>query len=435
MLIVPFFVWGGTVSLLAQVSSISPYSKLGLGEKAVPNFTRSMGFGDASLGLPQPLNLDASNPASYSQLKLVALEAGMETGRYRQEQANPSLEVENNLSRLRYLSAGVPLTDWWGSAIGLQPLSFMGYRITTSSPLPSDTSLNTIYDYQGEGNLSSFFWSHGFEVARNLSLGVRAEFIFGSLERNASVDFAERGFFDTRIEDETTVRGLRLQYGLQYQHPLKGQRYLGVGLSYRNATDLNATVSRFQYTTLIGQPLDTLSGGSEQAKEITTPGEFQIGLSFGQQHDELVNPAWAVNLDYAYHQDGAFRDVDGKAPWTDNQSLELGGFMVPRYTFGGLNRSKSYFSLVEYRIGGYLRETPYMVGGKQILDRGLTLGFGLPIRQRNMAPGEVKITSLNVGLRAGQRGSLGQGGIQERYLKLFLGITFNDKWFLEYKYR
>lgn len=394
-----------------------------------------MGFGDASLAMPQPLNLDASNPASIAALQLVTLEAGVESGLYSQMQSNPDLVVENNLSRFRYLSAGVPLTSWWGTAVGLQPVTFMGYRITTSNTLPSDTGVTTIFDYTGEGNLSTFYWSNGFEIAKNLRLGIRGEFIFGSLARNALVDFTERGFLDTRIEDETTVRGLRLQYGLQYQYEFANKKYLGLGFSYRNSHELNAMVSRFQYTSIIGQPVDTLAGGREMEKSITTPGDFRLGLSFGKNHGELLNPAWAINIDYNLQRDGEFRDVDGNAPWVDNQSLEVGGFFVPRYTFAGLSRSKNYFSIMEYRLGGYWRQTPYLVGGQQVLDRGITVGFGLPIRQRNLAPGEVKITSLNVALRAGQRGNLGQGGIQERYLKLFLGITFNDKWFLDYKYR
>lgn len=430
---IPFFVFG--LSLSAQTTAISPYSNLGVGDMTLPNFTRSMTMGGASVGLPQPLNLDLSNPASFSQLELVTLEAGFEGGFVEQRQENPAIAIDNNISRLRYLAVGLPITDWWGSSIGLRPVSFKGYQINNESVLGSDTSRRVTNAFSGSGGLNAVYWGNSFEIGKDLSLGVQAEYIFGSLKDSRFVDFQDRNFLDTRTEDETEVSDLRFQYGLQYFHQFEDYNFVGGGVTFTNTTNLDAKLTRAQYTVLVSRPVDTLRGSEERPAEITLPSDFQAGLSYGKMHKDLINPAWAVNMDVRLSQSSEFRDVDGRAPLQDYTHLELGGFMVPRYTFQSLERSNQYWNIVEYRIGGYWRQTPYMINGEQIEDIGLSIGAGIPLRQRNLGPGEVKMTSLNIGIIAGQRGTTANNLIQERYLKLFLGITFNDKWFIKYKYR
>jgi hypothetical protein len=65
----------------------------------------------------------------------------------------------------------------------------------------------------------------------------------------------------------------------------------------------------------------------------------------------------------------------------------------------------------------------------------MTFGMGLPIKHRQMIPGEEKSTVLNFGLAYGSRGTLNNGLIQETYVRFLFGITLNDRWFIKYKYR
>ena len=99
-----------------------------------------------------------------------------------------------------------------------------------------------------------------------------------------------------------------------------------------------------------------------------------------------------------------------------------------------INRTGNYFSRIEYRLGGYYEETPLQIQGRTIPDYGITFGLGLPMRQ-NLGPGENRRSIVNAGFIFGRRGTLEDGLIRESYFKLFIGITFNDKWFIDYKYR
>ena len=118
----------------------------------------------------------------------------------------------------------------------------------------------------------------------------------------------------------------------------------------------------------------------------------------------------------------------------DGLRFEAGALFTPGLTFKKDNRL-NYFELIEYRLGGFYENTPYTVAGTQLNDYGITIGFGLPIRARNLAPGENRNTMVNIGAVLGRRGSLENGLIQESYLNFYLGLTLNDKWFNKIKYR
>ena len=109
--------------------------------------------------------------------------------------------------------------------------------------------------------------------------------------------------------------------------------------------------------------------------------------------------------------------------------------MTPRQSFKKLERSTNFFSNVEYRVGGYYEKMPFQLSDTDLYNYGITFGLGLPIKQRSQAPGEFKVSTVNIGVMAGRRGSLENGLIQEEYLSFYLAVTFNDKWFIDYKYR
>ncbi len=424
-----------TFTLSAQVTSVSPYSRFAVGDLLPQTFTRSLGMGSASMGLATPLNVDITNPASYHNLRLTTFEAGMEFSLLQQQQADPPFNISNNTSGFRFLTFGIPLTDWWGTAAGLKPYSFKGYNINTQRRLAADTNVVINDNFTGEGGINRVFWGNSFKLAEGFSLGVNFSYLFGPLSESARVDFDDNTFLDTRSSIETNVSGILLEYGAQYTYHLSNNSFIGVGLSLANSSNLNADFNQYQYTLEGNQPVDTLKGGVTQQGTLTLPSEFRAGFSFGKNHPNLLNPAWALNFDFENYAGSQFRDAQGAAPLVDGYTLQLGGFFMPRYTFSRLERSPGYFNNIEYRFGAYYENTPLSLAGMQLTDYGITFGLGLPIRQKSPAPGEVKISTLNIGARLGRRGTLQNNLIQEEYLNIYIGITLNDKWFIDYKYR
>ena len=58
-------------------------------------------------------------------------------------------------------------------------------------------------------------------------------------------------------------------------------------------------------------------------------------------------------------------------------------------------------------------------------DLSLSLGFGLPLKRSN--------TIANIGVQLGKRGAIENNLVEEKYIKLHLAFTFNDKWFTKRK--
>ncbi len=430
IIVIPFFIL--SVSLYAQTNSVSPYSRMGLGELYPDDFSRGLAIGKANIGLRDRLFINLSNPASYSQLALTTFEVGLEAKLLRQQQQNPDLTIENSTTGLRYFAVGIPFTDWWGTALALKPYSFRGYDITTQRFLADSTLVTD--NFSGSGGINQVVWGNSFKVAKGLSLGINAAFVFGSMDDVNLVEW-EGNTFDTRIEESAGLRGIHLKYGAQYQHDFSDGTQLGLGAYFSNSQNINADVSNYIYTISGNVELDTLAGSGERSGSITLPGEFGFGLSWGKTDEDILNYAWQVSADIELYSGSEYVDFQGRQQLEDAYRFQLGGYLRPKYAFEGLRRNNFYLFNVEYRLGGFYEQLPISLNGIQMQDYGITFGMGLPVKERNMAPGEVKVSTINMGIILGRRGTMENNLILENYLNIYLGFTLNDKWFIKYKYR
>ena len=430
ILLVPFFVL--SLTSLAQVNSVSPYSRLGLGEFQSQNYARALGFGGANFALPDAYNVNFTNPASYSRLDLTTFHLGFETSVVEQEQRNPDMLVKNYNTGLRYFSFGLPVTDWWGSAIGLQPYTSRGYDISRQHPDAPD-GVDVQERFLGTGGLNNLYWGNAFDVAEGLSLGINTSFIFGKLRKQNQLNW-DNDIPGSVTDQQINVKGLKLGYAAQYSYTFKNGKEFSLSAGYNNSTALSADVDYYAYiTSQGGVPIDSVVRDLD--RDISLPSEFSIGLSYGAKDRNTPQYSWAVAADLHYYQGSEFEDFDGAQNLVNSYKAELGGFLVPALAFENINRNGNYLGQIEYRLGGYYEQTPFEVDDTQLSEYGITFGLGLPVRQRGLAPGEVKRSVINTALILGRRGSLEQGLIRESFLKVFVGITLNDKWFIKYKYR
>lgn len=430
--LIPFFVC--SLTLLAQQNSVSPYSRLGIGDRQPLNYTRALSLGGASLALNDPLYINTANPASYSALELTTFEAGLATTFYRQEQSNPNISIENFTGGLRYLAAAVPFFDWWSTSVGLQPYSYKGYNIQTSRVGPDSIPITD--RFVGSGGINQFYWGNAFRVAEGLSLGVNARYLFGNLEDRTTVTWENSLVNNTAIEELVYASGFKFDAGLQYEYTFNNGNVAALGVTFANKADISADVNRYSFVfDELSRPVDSLSGATDFEREITLPSEFGIGLAVGNRGDESLKYSWMIAADYETYAGSEYVNINGSSPLTDGYRAELGGYLTPTLAFEGLTRSSGYLGLVEYRLGAFYEQTPLSLAGQEIEDYGITFGLGMPVLHRNLAPGERKVSMLNAGVILGQRGTLENGLIREKYVSVYFGISLNDKWFIEYKYR
>jgi hypothetical protein len=66
-----------------------------------------------------------------------------------------------------------------------------------------------------------------------------------------------------------------------------------------------------------------------------------------------------------------------------------------------------------------------LVNNQQINDLGVSFGLSLPVSLAS---------SLDMAFKVGQNGTLANDLIRERYFKITIGATVNDRWFVRRKY-
>ncbi len=426
----PFFIL--PTSLFTQNNSVSPYSKVGLGELYSNNFSRGLAMGKSAIGLPDKLFINLSNPASYSNLALTTFEMGFEVELLRQKQSNPEIAIENSTSSLRYFSVGIPFTGWWGTAIALKPYSFRGYNITTERYLTNGSLITD--NFEGNGGINQLIWGNSFKVAEGLAVGVNTAFLFGSLADVSNREW-ENSTVDTRSEESTSLKGIQLKYGAQYQRDFANETQLGLGFYFNNSQKIAADISKYDYTYSGVVKLDTLASSGKQSGNVTLPGEMGLGISWGKKDEQILNYAWLISADMELYFGSGYVSYSGKQELEDAFSFQLGGYLKPRYTFNRLKRSHSYLINIEYRLGAFYEQLPISLHAIQLQNYGISFGLGLPIKERGTTPGEVKINTINLGVILGRRGTLDNNLILENYLNINIGLTLNDKWFIKYKYR
>lgn len=446
ILLIPFFILIGTY-LQAQVTSVSPYSKIGLGDLNSNSYTAAQGFGGANLGLFDKININFANPASYSALELTTFEVGFQGTSYEQKQLNPDISAQNGSAGLRYFVFGLPVKDWWGAAFGIQPYSLKGYNISSTSSIGG---FGYETQTEGSGGLNQLFFGNSFEVAKGLSLGINTSFVFGKIEESQYVIFDNSNFLNTKIQEVANIKGVYFSFGGQYQHDLGNDRELGVGFTYSNAMDLNADIGNFSYT-FLGQPgaespIDSTASSSSVEGNIKLPSEIGFGLSYVKRKNTLENGgnAWGVNTDIHLYNGEEYSNYDGtNFNLVNGYKVEVGGFFIPNVTIKALDKKRARWSRTQIRLGGFYEKTPYLVhgtnspnglNGTNIMNYGITFGLGIPF-EGSKYPGEVKVNTVNTGIILGRRGTTDNGLIQESYLSFYLGITLNDKWFIKQKYR
>jgi len=139
-----------------------------------------------------------------------------------------------------------------------------------------------------------------------------------------------------------------------------------------------------------------------------------VGISFGKS-DKFTIGADAQYMDYTQFKDFKGQNPAGQGAWR----LAVGTEVTPNTS------STNYLSRMTYRTGVSIDQYPYLVNGNALKDFGINFGLSLPVS---------RYSSLDLGLKVGRRGDLTLNKIEETYIKLYFGVTFNDQWFIKRRF-
>lgn len=392
----------------------SPYSNNGLGELLYQGMPNNYAMGEVGIGSPTPWHINLINPATLTFNTLSSFQVGL-IGDFRTYETELD-QAEDNSASLRFLAMSFPvIQSRWTSSFSLLPLSTVNYN-TYNEDLVDDGVLG-ITQFQGEGGLTQAVWSNGFRVYKALSVGLKASYVFGTIDKESRVQLLGENFnsnYAISYLESTTYSDYNFSVGLFYRWVMNERQFLNFGAVYDLSNTLEGSQDQFfQRKRLTGATVQTqvISQGLET--EFTLPQSYGVGVSY-----ELNNTV-RVGIDFKTQN---WKEVNDDATLTlrNINNIAVGTEWIPNY-----QSVNSYLQRVAYRVGFNIKQLPYLVNNTEINDFGINFGASFPVSG---------LSSMDAAFKFGRRGTTDNNLIRENYFQVVIGATINDRWFIQRRY-
>ncbi|MBC6998970.1 hypothetical protein [Cytophaga sp. FL35] len=407
-----------------QDGTISPYSYFGLGELSPATTIENQMMGGIAM-YADSIHVNLQNPAAYSKLGvrygedfgITTYTAGISHKRTTLESF--TAQESSAVTSLDYLSLGFSLKKGLGVGFGVMPYSSVGYNFVDQRGVEGSRVIN---EYSGEGGLNKIYFSIGYELLKNLSIGVSANYNFGTIE-STRIQSTENVQYGVRDERSSRIGGFDLNYAVNYTPEVTDKHTLYTSLRINTQANLSARntkrIGSFSLLTQADVEAVDVNLEAQGLKEtgVKIPTRATVGLGYGQ------NMKWFLGVEYSYQKlsdySNVFLEIDNLV-YDDASTLALGGYYIPnRSSFEG------YLKRITYRAGVRLDKTGMYINDKEVNDFGITFGLGLPLGN--------SFSNLNLGFELGRRGTTAADLIEESYFKVNVGLSLNDVWFSKRK--
>tara|TARA_R110002050_G_scaffold204522_4_gene340098 strand:+ start:828 stop:2093 length:1266 start_codon:yes stop_codon:yes gene_type:complete len=411
--IVCFTSWG----LSAQNGTASPYSYFGIGDIRTAGTVDNQMMGGISM-YGDSIHINLKNPAAYSKLRLTTYAAGISQKRIVLKSADA--KESTSITNLDYLAIGVPLSERMAVGFGLMPYTSVGYNLQSTITNSDESTL--INEYSGDGGLNRVYFSLGYQIAKDISIGATVNYNFGTIN-NRRVQTSSDVQFGTLDKRESQIQGYDFNYSLNYTPKItdKYTLYTSVGLDTQLNLNSENSQSIGSFSRVNGQEIEVvavnLDAQGRKFTDVRVPTTTTLGLGIGE------NLKWFLGAEYSFQALGDYKNDFFKVDnleYNDALKIAIGGYYIPEYA-----SFTSYFKRIVYRAGVRFANTGMVINNQDINDFGITFGTGLPLGR--------SVSNLNIGFEVGKRGTIEADLIKENYFKINVGLSLNDKWFYKRK--
>lgn len=409
----------------AQANVDSPYSMFGLGQvrnKAMN--TRLQGMGGVSTALFGRNLINAANPASYAQIDTLSFL--FDAGFYAKAStfSTSSLSERASAANFDYVAMGWSVAKWWKMALGAQPYSNVGYNVVTS--FYDDLLGNYNQTFQGEGGLNQVFIGNAFRLGNHFSLGANVNYVFGDCKSITTLTYPDSTYLiSSRRSRDVMISSFMFDYGVQYQGRLSNDLMLSAGITYNQKVNLKGSQTIYirsleatadNSSTSAEYLIDTIFWDKNTDARFTMPQGFGVGVALNK------NNRWTVGADFNWDQWSQFRRNGVNDSLQNAWRVAVGGEYLPTST-----SVSNYWTKVAYRLGGFYEQTYLNIHGQSINKIGVTAGMTLPMPR--------SLSKANLAVEIGKCGTKNASLIQENYIKLSIGVSIHERWFLKRKYK
>lgn len=403
--------------VFGQNNTSSPYTRFGYGDLANRSFGAGRAMGGVGIGLRSPKQINPMNPASYSCMDSLTFIFDMGASLQSSKFSDGTNRYKNLNGNLDYLAIQFPIARWLAVSAGLMPYSNVGYSFGESLTTDGLTYTNT---YSGSGGLNQAYAGLSIDILKRFAVGANFSFLFGNIEHYQNLYFTESTSYISQRSQLLQVRDLKMDFGLQYTHPLSATENVTLGVTYSPKKSMKAkayeTLSKVSSSssTVIESTVDTLKNVTYEL-----PNSFGVGLSYSKLNHLLVA------ADFLYEQWGDVKYGTTTGDFQNRYRVAVGAEYEPN------NDAKNIFQRTRYRVGAHYGNS-YMKANSAADNKsygykeyGVSLGLGFPlIDYRSL----VNIAFEYVKVKPGHTSM-----VDEQYFRITLNYTFNERWFFKFK--
>lgn len=412
----------------------TPYSIYGVGDLSQPGSAYNKTMGGVGIASRNPRYINLLNPAAVT-----ARDAADESYLGSPFMTDFSLYADNkifkqgdiisasNTVNINDLAMSFPL--WRNSAmmVGIMPYSDtgFGYSFDYTDPQLIGHTGSISYSAAGMGSIYKVFAAAGVTFFKRLSVGAQWNFYFGDIEKTYYTIFNDASYNSIKNGTSAKITGHAGKFGLQYEQPLGSKLTLGIGATYTTAASLRGTVEASRSLAASTSAADTLYYHRDdlgKTADVRLAGEIGVGISLRDAG------RWRAEFDYT-RSDWTKSGLDGIRGLSASKIFSTSVTEAYRFGFEFIpnpNDIRYYFNHVAYRVGAYHKKDYFLLNGNQIASTGITLGVTLPVING--------YNGLTLGIDFGQRGSVENNQIRERYINFSIGFNLYDIWFRKYQY-
>ncbi|MDR2287174.1 MAG: hypothetical protein LBE04_06835 [Prevotellaceae bacterium] len=384
----------------AQHSTSSPYSTIGIGEIDSKIYGLNSGMANTGIGTYIPGFLNNTNPAAIAIDSSYFIFDVSLAGSLSQYSTAGTKEYANN-ENVKKVAFGVRIYSKLAVSAGILPYSNVQYRIQSDGYIEGGNNEKYTIYHEGTGGLSKAYFTATYKLLPYLYAGVNMSYLFGRINRSESL-------VNQMLQTTSEVDKILFDFGLMYNKVIS-KTSLSAGLVF----GYQSKIKMKNYKTLS-------SLGTTETKTSTytsLPRNIGGGVSLRNSSGHSYK---MIAVDYKFHNWANIKSPDMRMQYSNSHRVNAGIEYIPNY-----RTSRNYFQRVQYQLGAYFEKSNLVINGKKIRETGVTAGLVLPLKSN--------YTQIFVSADLGHRG--GAGLINENYIRINLGVSVNQLWFLKWAYQ
>ncbi len=387
--------------LSAQTGAPSAYTTFGVGTINNSGLVKNQGMGGTGLALKSDNFINTLNPASLTGIDSLnmLIDLGLRINKTfydtNEGSGNAISGGLHNIS-LAFRSSNRVFTNF-----GLSQFSSVGYNVATTTNIQgSNTSVAK--EFKGTGGVNEVYLSNAYAFTKNFALGLKISYLFGSIDKTEVFSSPEIGSLNVNYSDY--VQQFAFEPGFQYQFKVKDNTFT-LGATYRPQIDLANSRTVEAYS----------SSGAGISEELDDGNDYEVPANMAG------GIAWANSRGLKLACDYRFQEWSNVIYSSKAADLKDSH----RFSFGGeyRNRETKNANPFLYQVGGYIEDSYIQVEGNSIIDAGVNVGVGIPMRNSK--------SYFNINLNYGRRGTRGGDIITENYFGVNLSLSLVEFWFMK----